>query len=367
MAILTAPVHADLFPKRKHTSKAQVRPQRKYNVNMCIYIPACHALALYAVCYYVLGWNEVATPVKGSTLLFALALWPISALGITAGVHRLWSHRSYEACLSLKIFLMLCNSVANQSSIWSWARDHRTHHLHSDTEGDPYNSNRGFFYVHMGWLFVVKPDAVKAAGRKVSMSDLDRDSVVAFQKGLDPYWNLVWCFIVPAVVVNLALHDTFFHGFLFAGALRYVYVLHCTWCVNSLAHGVVPAMNLTSPYDPASPPGESRLVSFLAIGEGWHSWHHAFPFCYACSELGCLQQYNPTKLFLDGCFHAGLLWNRKTGKRMWSERKARMAKSLEGEGKELRESLSGPPMWQLRRIDVVEKQKRVADGWKHSV
>jgi stearoyl-CoA desaturase (delta-9 desaturase) len=66
------------------------------------------------------------------TLMWAFALWPMSNLGITSGAHRLWSHRSYKATFPLRVFLMLCNSIANQGTIWHWARDHRVHHKHSE-------------------------------------------------------------------------------------------------------------------------------------------------------------------------------------------------------------------------------------------
>ena len=47
-----------------------------------------------------------------------LGLHPVAHLGagITAGVHRLWSHRSYDAKLPLRIVLMLFNSIANQGA-----------------------------------------------------------------------------------------------------------------------------------------------------------------------------------------------------------------------------------------------------------
>jgi hypothetical protein len=38
------------------------------------------------------------------------------ALGITAGAHRLWAHKSYHASAPLRFFLMLCNS-GNHSSM----------------------------------------------------------------------------------------------------------------------------------------------------------------------------------------------------------------------------------------------------------
>jgi stearoyl-CoA desaturase (delta-9 desaturase) len=73
---------------------------------------------------------------------------------------------------------MLSNSIANQGSIWHWARDHRVHHKHSETNADPHNATRGFFFAHMGWLFVKKhPDIIKA-GKQLNYDDLAADSTV---------------------------------------------------------------------------------------------------------------------------------------------------------------------------------------------
>ena len=65
---------------------------------------------------------------------------PMSGLGITAGAHRLWSHRTYKARLPLKLVLMLANTMAGENSIYTWTRDHRTHHKFSETHGDPHNA-----------------------------------------------------------------------------------------------------------------------------------------------------------------------------------------------------------------------------------
>lgn len=42
----------------------------------------------------------------------------MSALGVTAGAHRLWSHRSYKAKLPLRLFLAAANSMAFQVGFW---------------------------------------------------------------------------------------------------------------------------------------------------------------------------------------------------------------------------------------------------------
>merc|ERR1719436_300625 len=95
--------------------------------------------------------------------------------------------------------------------------------------------------------------------------------------------------------------ERFWIGVLIPGVFRYVFVLHCTWSVNSLVHSFGPR-----PYDPNQVATENEFVSVLAIGEGWHSWHHAYPFDYAASEMGVLDQFNPTKFFI--AFFATIGW-----------------------------------------------------------
>jgi len=324
---------------------------------MCGYLSLVHALAVWAVLASLAGAGR--DQVKTPTLVFAFLLAPISGLGVTAGAHRLWAHRSYQAHWALRLFLMLCNSLANQFTIFQWALDHRTHHLHSDTEADPHDSNRGFVYSHMGWLLVHRPEAVGLARRKVDMSDLKKDPVVMLQHLADPWWNLLWCFVAPAIFAAHAFGETAWNGFLYAGVLRYVFTLHCTFSVNSIVHQYGP-----SPYDPTQPPAESGLVSLLTSGEGWHSWHHAFPFDYAAAELGALSQYNPTKVFIDLCALVGLVSDRKRGHRMWGQRLQRMvaAASERHGGKPMRVSqwLEGPPMFRTRRLEIVEQDDGVS-------
>jgi len=254
---------------------------------------------------------------SNDTLLWAFLLWPISGFGITVGVHRLWSHRSYEAHFIVRLILMLCNSIANQGSIFHWARDHRVHHKYSETDADPHNATRGFFFAHMGWLFVKKHPAVVKAGRELDFSDLKADSLVMFQKKLDPWFTLYMCFIMPAQIATLWGED-FWNGFYVAGGLRYCVVLHFTWLVNSAAH-----LYGDHPYDVLSYPSENPFVSFCSVGEGWHNWHHKYPFDYAASEFGVSSQFNPSKLVIDIFAALGLVWGRKRGTNSWSLGKAR--------------------------------------------
>ena len=69
----------------------------------------------------------------------------------------------------------------------------------------------------------------------------------------------------------------------------------------------------------------------LAIGEGWHNWHHKYPFDYAASEFGISAQYNPTKLIIDGAAALGLVSERKRASAMWArEKKARAEAKVKG-------------------------------------
>lgn len=103
-------------------------------------------------------------------------------MGITAGAHRLWAHRTYEAKLPLRILLMIMQTTALQNDIHEWTRDHRVHHKFTETDADPHNAKRGFFFSHIGWLMVRKHKDVLIKGKTVDLSDLEADPVVMFQK-----------------------------------------------------------------------------------------------------------------------------------------------------------------------------------------
>ncbi|PIO61259.1 stearoyl-CoA 9-desaturase, partial [Teladorsagia circumcincta] len=112
----------------------------------------------------------------------AFFLHVVGAIGVTAGAHRLWSHRAYKANLPYRIMLMLMDTTAFQNDIIEWARDHRCHHKWTDTHADPHNTNRGFFFSHMGWLLVKKHPQIKEQGKKLDLSDLFADPVLVFQR-----------------------------------------------------------------------------------------------------------------------------------------------------------------------------------------
>merc|ERR1711862_929465 len=88
--------------------------------------------------------------------------------------------------------------------------------------------------------------------------------------------------------------------------MGYAAVLHFTWLVNSAAH-----LMGDHPYDVLSYPAENPFVSFFAVGEGWHNWHHKYPFDYSASEFGVSSQFNPSRLLIDILHGLGLCGTEK--------------------------------------------------------
>lgn len=202
------------------------------------------------------------------TIVWAVVYYFITGLGITAGYHRLWAHKSYEANVAYQVFMMLAGSGAAEGSIHWWSRGHRAHHRYTDTNRDPYNAHRGMFWSHIGWMFF-KPD--RGVIGSVDMSDLEKNPIVAFQHKHYIYFVLFMAFVFPTLVSGIFWGD-WLGGYFIAGILRMVFVQHATFCVNSLAHYLGEA-----PFDDKRTPRDHFVTALITLGEGYHNFHHEFP------------------------------------------------------------------------------------------
>lgn len=122
-----------------------------------------------------------------------------------------------------------------QNSVIEWSRDHRVHHKFSETDADPHNAKRGFFFSHVGWLLCRKHPDVRSKGKGIDMSDLYADPILAFQ---DRYYLIlmpVACFILPTLAPMYLWNETFVNAFC-VNIFRYILTLNATWLVNSAAH-----------------------------------------------------------------------------------------------------------------------------------
>lgn len=248
----------------------------------------------------VYGLYLLFTSAKLFTVLFAMALYCISVLGITAGAHRLWAHRSYKAKLPLRILLIIFNTIAFQDCAIHWARDHRVHHKFSETDADPHNAKRGFFFSHIGWLLCKKHPDVIEKGKSLDISDLLADPVLVFQRKHYMILMPLACFVLPTLAPMYFWNESFVNSFFVATMFRWTFILNVTWLVNSAAHTWG-----DKPYDVNINPVENPTVAAFAFGEGWHNYHHVFPWDYKTAELGNYRA-NYTTAFID--FFAKIGW-----------------------------------------------------------
>ncbi|KAG5889222.1 hypothetical protein JTB14_018645 [Gonioctena quinquepunctata] len=202
------------------------------------FITVWHVIAVY--------YAFITLPYLGKPglVIYNFIIGGIGGFGITAGVHRYFTHRSFKAKLPLRIILLICYSVAGQNSVKDWVRDHRVHHKFSETDADPHNAKRGFFFSHVGWLMMKKHPEVTRRGRTVDIEDLFEDPLVAFHQKYFFWFKLMFCFVIPTIIPPLLLEETWYHSIMTVCFVRYIVSLNSTWAVNSAAH-----LWGTKPYD----------------------------------------------------------------------------------------------------------------------
>lgn len=242
---------------------------------------------------------------KFYTYLWVVLTILVSGIGITAGAHRLWSHKTYTASLPLRILLIFFFTIAGQRDAYTWALDHRIHHKFSETEADPHNAKRGFFFAHVGWLFLTPHPKVDEKRKVIDMSDLESDGVVMFQRKWFIPLFAICSIAIPVFVPWYFWGESLWISFWINFNMRFTWTLNVAFFVNSVAH-----MYGSKPYDKNISPVESPIVSLLAMGEGWHNYHHVFPWDYKTGEFGTYKM-NLTTGFIDICAKLGLANGRK--------------------------------------------------------
>ncbi|KAM0716172.1 hypothetical protein Q7P37_008686 [Cladosporium fusiforme] len=257
------------------------------NTLFVVGIPMAGLLAIYWV------------PLYSKTAAWAIAYYFMTGLGITAGYHRLWAHKSYSATLPLQIFLAAVGGGSVQGSIRWWSRGHRAHHRYTDTEKDPYSVQKGILYAHLGWMLMKQNP--KNIGR-ADVSDLDDDPIVRWQHKHYLLVVTTMALVFPTLVAGL--WGDWLGGFLYAGILRFFFVQQATFCINSLAHWLG-----DQPFDDRNSPRDHMLTALVTLGEGYHNFHHEFPSDYRNAIEW--HQYDPTKWSIWLWARIGLAYDTK--------------------------------------------------------
>jgi len=244
----------------------------------------------------------VVVPWYGLTHGYSAAAWIVfgvflaaNELSITAGYHRLWAHRTYEAHWSVRALFLIFGTMALQNSAWVWCSGHRRHHLNVDDEDlDPYSARRGFWFSHIGWMVREYPSG---AENFTNIPDLRRDRMLAFQHRHYVPLALLTNIGLPLLVGWLTGH--LWGTFLLAGVLRLVLSHHFTFFINSLAH-----MWGSRPYSETNTARDNPVLAVLTFGEGYHNFHHHFAHDYRNGVRWW--QWDPTKWLIAGLHYVGL-------------------------------------------------------------
>lgn len=204
----------------------------------------------------------------------------LTALGITVGYHRLFTHKSFKTNPVVAAILGVLGSMAVEGPLLEWVSYHRRHHQHADKPDDPHSPHhhgsgfiawcRGLAHAHLGWLFTRRPTR-RTLARYVP--DLQADPVLRTVSRLFPLWAAL-SVLIPALI-GLAVTQTLYGalmGFIWGGLLRIFLVHHVTWSVNSICH-----IWGSRPFETHDASRNNPVFGILALGEGWHNTHHAFP------------------------------------------------------------------------------------------
>lgn len=217
---------------------------------------------------------------------------PATAMSITLGYHRLFSHLSFKARSPVKLFTLVFGACAFENSCLDWSADHRTHHKHVDHDEDPYDISKGFFWAHIGWLmFKLRPEQPAT-----NVNDLRKEKLVMWQHHNVQKIAFLIGVIGPAILGGLYNHffttlpvwEGVLGGFLIAGVLRVVVVQHSTFFINSLCHTIG-----KRPYSTKHSARDSIVMAFATFGEGYHNYHHEFQHDYRNGVKAW--QWDPTK------------------------------------------------------------------------
>merc|ERR1711916_165631 len=106
------------------------------------------------------------------------------------------------------------------------------HHRYIDTDLDPYNAKRGFFFSHVGWM-LMKQDYSNLG--HVDVSDLNASKAVRAQHVHYLKIAMLSGIVLPTLICGLGWGD-WLGGYFYAALAKMVFVHHTTFFINSLAH-----------------------------------------------------------------------------------------------------------------------------------
>ena len=88
-------------------------------------------VAFHAACLLALY-----TGVSAVAIAVAVVMYLIRGLGVTAGFHRYFAHKSFRTSRPFQFLLALAGSLSTQGGLLWWVSHHRDHHRYTETSED---------------------------------------------------------------------------------------------------------------------------------------------------------------------------------------------------------------------------------------
>ncbi len=325
-----------------------IRPVKKVIWVNIIFFTVTTLFGVVGTFFYLICFG-ISIPEVLLALFYAIA----TSTSITLGYHRLFAHNAFKASALVRFLVLFFGAAAFEQSAFRWVSQHREHHQFVDTDRDPYNIKKGFFYAHIGWLiFWEHPTHYE------NVTDLHKSRLIMHQHRHYMIWSVVTGILIPVLIGALTGH--MLGAFLLAVCTRLTLVYHATFCINSVCH-----MFGKATYDIYSSAKDHWLAALITNGEGYHNYHHHFPGDYRNGVRW--YQWDPTKWIIALLAHLGLARDLKrvSGFRI-------VAAQLAAENQRIEDillaSMENPGALTFRDMlqSQYERLKQTLSAWEHS-
>lgn len=194
-------------------------------------------------------------------LTLCVVCYLLQMVGITAGYHRYFSHRSFKTSRAFQFVLGWLGCTASQRGPLWWASRHRHHHRTSDTQEDRHSPvAHGFWWSHIGWVLSPESHEVDAENEVRDLSRFPELRWLERNHWVPPMALAGVCFLIGG-------WGGLVWGFLVSSILSH----HATFLVNSVCH-----VWGSRRYETSDDSRNNLLVALLTLGEGWHNNHHHY-------------------------------------------------------------------------------------------
>lgn len=193
----------------------------------------------------------------------------ICGLGIAAGYHRVFAHKTHELPVWKENIVLFLASLGGQGSSIMWTALHRGyHHAHTDTTKDLHSPVNGFYQSFIGYT-VKMTEVSKIPNYKYAIDLVKKSNHLWFHKH---QLKLQW-----GVPLFLALFD-------WKLAVMLILLPMCISLIGDNIVNVLGHSRLPLGYRVGNTNDNSHnnpILFFLCWGQAWHNGHHYKPSIYA--------------------------------------------------------------------------------------